>query len=158
MDGVEGRLQRHWRRCWQLTPEEKQWFRGTGTVTIARTAGFFLSTVAGTGIAVMAMDSLLRDHDAAAYGRLAEGMVFLLLGFLVQRGIRSASLGLMALFTVDRIIGNLIAYRHGSAYYADHPGFWLFIGLLAWATWIRVFWVAYRAERRQAAMDGLLSC
>ncbi len=143
---------------WQLTPEQKQWLRGAGSVVLARTMGLFAAAIVGTAIAVLAMDSLLRDHDAAAYWRLAEGMAVVLLGLFVHLGQRWASLGLMALYTIDRITGNLAAYRHGDAYYVGHLGFWLFIGALAWAAWMRVFSVAYRAELRQLAGGEPVSC
>jgi hypothetical protein len=100
----------------------------------------------------LAIESLFRDHDAAACWGLAEGVAFIVLGTLMHRGKRWASLALMGLFMVNPVATHLIGHMQGHTYPADRVGPWPVAELLAWACWMRVFWVAYRAEQRQAAI------
>ncbi len=139
----------HFEPRWTLGPEERQWLRGTGGAAVARGMGFFSATVAGIATAAFGFESILLKQDATGYLYLAAGVAFLVLGLLVCQGKRWASLGLMALFTADQVVRNLVAYTHGSPYYVDHLGFWLVEGVLAWAVWMRVFYVAFRAEQRR---------
>jgi hypothetical protein len=150
MERSETRMKRHWRLYWQLTPEEKQWLRGTGNVTTARTAGLFFAVFIGGAVAALAMESLFRDHNMSAYWGLAEGMAFVVLGNLMHRGERWASLSLMALYTLDPTATHLIGHMRGYTYPAEILGLWRFGTLAAWACVMRVFWLAYRLERRAA--------
>jgi ABC-type amino acid transport system permease subunit len=155
--GVDWSYWQHFEPLWTLGPQERQWLRGTGDAAVARGFGFILAAVAGVTVAALGLDSILLKQDATGYLRLAVGFAFLVLGGFVCQGKQWASLSLMALFAADQVVGNLMAYRHGSPYYADHLGFWLVEGLLACACWMRVFYVALRAEQRRAAIGPLRS-
>ena len=135
----------HFEPRWSLGAEERAWLRGTGNVAVARGFGVALATVAGIATAT---SGFAAAHGTAVFVRLALGLAFIVLGYLVCRGKPWASLGLMALFTAYEVIRNLFAYLHGSPYYMNHLGFWLGEGVLTWALWIRVFYVAYRVELR----------
>ena len=150
MDGSEARPQRQW----TFTPEEREYLRGVGDVATARKVGLFLAVLVGSGVAVLAMESLRRGHDTEAYWHLAEGTALIVLGLLMHRGERWASLVLMMLFSVDPTAMHLVGHLHGTAYPADGLGPWPLGSLLAWACWMRVYYVAYRLERRAATAGG----
>lgn len=141
----------YWRQCeprWTLSREERQWLGGTGDAAVARGFGFILAVLIGGGMVALGLNSAVLSHDPTGYLHLAVGMAFLVLGGFVIRGRRWASIGLMLLYTADRGYGNLIAYLDHSPNYRNHLVFWLCSGGLAWAAWMRVFYVAYRAEGR----------
>jgi hypothetical protein len=148
----EGNRKRGWRNrplWWDIEPDDLRalYLRGGGDAAIARSIGFFLAAVAVVAETVLGIVALWRDgQDAAGYERLAAALAYLVLGGLMRRGRSWAALGLMALYTIDRGIGNWTAYTEEYPYYAGHPGLWLCLGALGWAMWMRVFYVAYRLD------------
>ena len=81
---------------------------------------------------------------------LATAAVLLGLGWRVRLGEWQASLSLIVLFPAAMAAGHWTAYVQRHGYYVEHLGFWLAIGVGAAAFWVRVFTLAYRAERRAA--------
>jgi hypothetical protein len=138
---------------WNLGPKERQWLRGTGDAALARGVGFIMAAVVGVTAAVLGFESILFKNDATGYLHLANSLAYLVMGGCVCQGKRWASLVLMVLFTLDCVSGNLTAYTHGSPHFTHHLGFWLGEGLLAWAVWMRVFYVAFRVEQRRAVLE-----
>jgi hypothetical protein len=148
-----------WRERCTLSAEERAFLRGDGTVAYARKlvfAGAAAGAAAGTAMALgFPLPGLALAVDPRLL--LAAAGLYLVLGALARRGQGWASLGLMALLTASLVLPNVTAAAQASFLAGDHPGFWacrLIVCGLGWAMWMRFYWLAWRVERRQAAMEG----
>jgi len=135
-------------------PEEMRWLYGVPDAAQSRMVGFFLAALLALAIAATAGYSVGQGDAAGGYYSFAESLAYLALGCLAYRGRRLASLALMALYTVDPTITHLTGHMHGSPYFMDCTGLWPVDALLIWAIWMRVFYVAFRAERQAASASG----
>lgn len=148
---LQGETGRRWPLWCRYDPEEMRWLYGVPDASQSRRVGFFLAATVALAAAVAAGYSLGQGDVAGGAFRVADGPAFLVLGCLAYRGKSWASLGLMALYTVEPTAAHLIGHTHGTTYLPDRFGLWPADVLLAWAMWMRVYYVAFRAERRQAA-------
>jgi hypothetical protein len=158
MEASNGGIHRDWRQCWKLRPEDVRWLRGSGDVAYGRKIGFALAVAA----AVTAITTSVFPGVAAGFvsgvdprAGLAAAGLFAVLGVLVRQGKGWASLALMALFTAYMVIPNLAACLMPDIHFAKHPAFWTGRVIVCgggWGLWMRVFWLTYQAERRQAAL------
>ena len=150
----EGSLGRRWPSWCKYDPEEMRWLYGVPDAAQSRSAGFFLAAVVGMGVAATAGYSLGQGDMAGGLGFFAESLAYLALGCLAYRGRRWASPALMALYTADPTITHLTGHMQGTTYFLDCTGLWPVDTLLIWAIWMRVYYVAFRAERQAASASG----
>ena len=143
-----------WPSWCKYDPEEMRWLYGVPDAAQSRRVVFFLAALAALTIAATAGYSLRQGDAAGGYCRFAESLALLALGCLAYRGRRWASLALMALYTVDPTITHLTGHMHGTTYFLDCTGLWPVDALLIWAFFMRVLYVAFRAERQAASASG----
>ena len=157
MEASNGGIDRDWPQSWKLRPEDVQWLRGGGDVAYGRTIGFALAAAAidGHRSGQAPAGFFPPGFVLAVEPRLGLAGLFIALALLVRQGKGWASLALMALFTAYMVIPNLAACLMPDIHFAKHPAFWTCRAIVCgagWVLWMRVFWLTYQAERRQAAL------
>jgi lysylphosphatidylglycerol synthetase-like protein (DUF2156 family) len=138
----------HFAMRWTMTPEERDWWRGRGGPVISRQCGFVVAAAVAFGLLTLGFLAVLHGDTEWAAWRFLTAAALFTLGCRVWGGDGRAALAMMALLPLIILPGHAIAYREHHGYYADHLGFWLAITTAALAAWWRIFFLAYRAERR----------
>lgn len=77
--------------------------------------------------------------------RIVSACMMLGLSVLVYNGWPRAALLLIGWFTIDRLIGNILAYETDPTFVA-HVWVWVCVGVCAWMLWAHALWIAYSIE------------
>ena len=158
MEGGERKHPNYWNPLewpWKFSPEDWQYLCGTGEVAYARKLGSNLALSATAICAAYAFFSLPAGFAAPGNQRLwlASAGLYVALAALVRQGKGWASLAMIAMFTATVVIPNVAFFRMPGPVFGDHSVCWacsVIVSGACWTLWMRLYWVAYRLERRAA--------